>query len=175
MKRSCTLLVTIFVLSGCGLIASQRQQEAFRQANVIREECRQRRLAGELKSYVESARCSQERMRQIIAESGHPYMDLVDLDLAYNMALAQRVDKGELSETDAKLQAAELRTRISSEEQRRAMLTYQSQLQAQQAWQNAIRMLNDNLQRQQDRDTLTAPRTMAPITCYQFGNTIQCH
>lgn len=62
---------------------------------------------------------------------------------------------------------------------------YQVLLQEQQAqqaaWQNAIRMLNDNLQRQQDRDALMLQQQqpLAPTTCYTqyLGNgqtRIQC-
>lgn len=182
MKRLSALLVTAFALSGCGLIAAQRQfvdQEALRQANMIVAECRQRRLAGELKSNAESVRCSNDRVRQVIAESGYPYMDLVDLQLAYRLAVAQREDEGKITHEEVGLLIAELNVQLENEARRRAMVAYQvdqHQQQAQQAaWQNAISMMNDNLQREADRNALTAPTTMPPITCQQFGNMIQCH
>ena len=108
-------------------------------------------------------------------------MDLIDFQFAYDMAVVERVDKGELSEAEGTLLSAELRTRITSEEKRRNMLAQQAQAQRDQAWQNSIRMLNDNLQRQQDRDALMfqQQQPLAPTTCYTqyLGNgqtSIQC-
>lgn len=205
MKRLSTLVVTIFLLSGCGaaarreaflaeLEAKEQQRKAFRDGEeLIEKECRQKSLTGELKGHVSVARCVQERKRDLMIKRGDPHMDLVDLQFAYRLALARRMDEGTLSEEDAKLLDAELAVRIKTEIERRNMLAYQAQLQAQQtrmrqeqleaeqaqrarqAWQDAIRMLNENLQRQRDRDTLLAPRPIPPITCYQYGNMVQCH
>ena len=201
MKRLGALFVTVFLLSGCGsaarreafladLLAAEQQSKTFRETEkLIEEECQQKRLAGELKGHVAAIRCVQERKRDLMIKRGDPHMDLVDLQFAYRIALARRMDEGVLSREDAELLDAELAVRIKAEIERRNMLAHQAQLQAQQArnqqaqlqtrqaseaWRDFIRMLNDNLQRQQDRDALTAPRTMPPITCYQYGNMIQC-
>lgn len=174
MRGLAAVLATIFVLSGCGLSAAQRVQQAFRQANSIRVECRQRHLAGELKSYVERVRCGNDRVGQAIAESGYPYMDLVNLEIAYRMAVAHRLDKGELSEAEANLQLAELQTRLGSEQQRRDMAAYQTQLQAKQTATQQWQAWNQWQQNERIIRSLQTPRTMAPITCYKYGNMIQC-
>lgn len=182
MKRIDALLVTVILLSGCATTAQQhklRQEEAHRKADLIWEECKQRHVAGELKTYVEKFKCSQDRVRQVYIDYGFSYMDLLDLMAAYQMALGERIDKGELSLAQAEVQMAEVRTRVTSEMEKRNRAGNQEQLQSQQvrqqAWQDALKMLNDNMQRQQDRDALMAPRTMAPITCQQFGAMIRCY
>jgi hypothetical protein len=120
MKRLAKrLFMTLLALevAGCASVALQRQQEAWQQAHQISQECSQRRLSGGLSGHVASALCSTDRARQVIAASGYPHMDLVDLFFAYRMALAQRTDNGSLSHEEANLRLAELRTRLTSEEQ----------------------------------------------------------
>lgn len=209
MRGLATVLATVFVLSGCGSAAlEQRRREALlaemaaaeRQAKLRKAEAEAEELiekeCRKLKGHVAAARCVQEKRRPLMVERGDPHMDLVDLQFAYQLALARRMDEGTLTEEDTKLLDAELAVRINAEIQRREILAQQARLQAeharmqqaqleaqqaqqaQQSWQNFIRMLNENLQRQRDRDALTeaftAPRTMPPITCYQYGNMIQC-
>lgn len=178
MKTLGALLVTGFLLSGCAALEQQRQQEVFRQHDAIKEQCRQKHVLGELKTYAERARCGEDRIRRLYAENNFPHMDWLNLMHAYEVALSERVDKGELSLAEANVQMAELGIRFVNEAKRRDEEAHQTQLQSQQArqqaWQDALRMLNDNLQRQQDRDALMTPRPMAPITCQQFGTMIQC-
>jgi len=149
------------VLAGCAT-AARRQQEAFEEAARIASDCRAKRVSGELKGHVASAQCSNDRIRQVIAASGFPHMDLIDLDLAYRMAVARRIDEGTLSEDDAKLLYAEVRAALSSEVQRRNALAAQTQAHHAQSY----RALMEELRQLQPRQ---------PITCHQVMNTITCN
>lgn len=120
-KRVQVMVVSLLVFSiaGCVSMALQRQREAWQQAGRILFECEEKRSAGELSNYLESVLCSNDRARQVIAESGYPYMDLVNLLYAYRLAAARRIDAGSLARDEAELQWAELMTRVVNDEQRR--------------------------------------------------------
>lgn len=164
-------MVLILGLAGCAFSALRRQQEAQLYSQQIIIECRSKRLRGELSGYVASVLCSNDRIRQVWAESGYPYMDLIDLQLAYRMAQAKRIDEGTLSEEDAQLQLAELGSRVNTEVQRRNVM-------AQQAHSQRLQSIGALLQglaaweQSQSPPALAAPR---PINCYQHGNFIQCN
>jgi hypothetical protein len=136
-------------------------------------ECKERRLSGELTSHVASALCSNDRARQVIAASGYPHMDLADLLFAYRMALARRTDEGQLSEQEANLQLAELRTRLASEEQRRNIMTQQVELQAQQAYSHWLQGYGTLLQGLGTwNQSLTPTAHTGPVTCFRSGNAV---
>jgi len=96
--RQIILAATTFtlLLVGCEPLVAQRQQEVFKQAQAISAECHEKRLSGQLKGFADAARCSNDRMRQIWADAGFPYMDLVDLMAADRLAVAERMDKSYL-------------------------------------------------------------------------------
>src|SRR4029453_17910649 len=123
-------------------------------------ECHEKRLSGQLRGFADAARCSNDRMRQIWADAGFPYMELVDLMAADRLAVAERMDKGELSIAEANVQMAEFGVRVINEAQRRDAESRQTAIQAQQVQQAAfgrtLNILNENLQRQQDGAVLTA-------------------
>jgi hypothetical protein len=102
--RQIILLATTFtlLLVGCAPLVTQRQQEVFKQAQAISTVCHEKRLSGQLRGFADAARCSNDRMRQIWADAVFPYMDLVDLMAADRLAVAERMDKGELSIAEAK-------------------------------------------------------------------------
>lgn len=176
---SAALIAVWLVSSGCTAVASQRQEalkQAHQQAMQIAQECREQRLAGVLSGHVESARCSNDRMRQLWASAGYPYMDLVDLFLAYRMALAQRIDEGKLPKEEAQLLAAELQTRLASEEQRRNATALQAQAQAQQArsqWLQSYGALLQGLALW--NQALSPPAPQGPLTYLRSGNMITCN
>jgi hypothetical protein len=51
-------------------------------------ECRAKRLAGELKTYVESARCSNPRIIQAFSKANYRYMDLIVLFTAKRLQVS---------------------------------------------------------------------------------------
>ncbi len=121
--RAAAAAAALALLAGCAQDQAQRQargfQEARQQVAQIFEVCKQKRLSGELPGHVASADCSNDRARQVLLENDYPYMDLVDLWLAYRMDIAKRIDEGELSEEDAQSEFTEQVTRINNEAERR--------------------------------------------------------
>jgi hypothetical protein len=169
MKPTFILGVLVFALSGCTSIALQRQQAAWQQAQQIAMECKEKHLAGEFTGHVASVHCSTDRARQVMAASGYPHMDLVDLFLAYRMALAQRVDDGKLSGAEASLQVAELLTRLGREEQRRNLVAqeaYSQQLQNYGVLLQGLATWNQPLQPRQPLGPITCSRSGTMVTCY---------
>jgi len=144
------LLATAFtlLLVGCAPLVSPRQQEVFKQAKAISKECHEKRLSGQLKGFTDATRCSNDRMRQMWADAGFPYMDLVDSMAAHRLAIAEGMDKGELSVAEASVQMAELSVRVVNEAQRRDAEARQTAIQAQpvqsRLWQNSLTVLNEN-------------------------------
>ena len=138
--RQIILLATTFtlLLIGCAPLVAQRQQEVFKQAQAISAECHEKRLSGQLKGFADAARCSNDRMRQIWADAGFPYVDLVDLMAAHRLAIAERMDNGELSIAEANVQMAEFGVPVVNEAQRRDAEARQTVIQAQQIQQAAF-------------------------------------
>ena len=126
LRTLISLLISLF-LAGCVSIALKRQEAAMKEGEKIKQECEQRRVQGLLKTYVESAQCSNDKMRRVIQESGFPHMDIIDLLLASRLALSQRVDGGQLTEAEANLLLAELGIRLNSEIRYRNLAAYQAE------------------------------------------------
>jgi hypothetical protein len=82
-------------------------------------ECRAKRLSGELKTYVESVECSNPRIVEAWSAANYKYMDLVKSFAAKRLELARRVDRGELSEDQNQRQIADFYSWLRAEERRR--------------------------------------------------------
>jgi hypothetical protein len=82
-------------------------------------ECRAKRLSGELKTYLESVECSNPRIVEAWSAANYQYMDLVNSFAAKRLELARRVDRGELSEEQNQRQIADFYSRLQAEERRR--------------------------------------------------------
>jgi hypothetical protein len=166
MKCAISALVVTAVLGLTGCAASraaQRQRELVVAMRSIDADCQQRRASGEITTSVGFVQCGQDRIRQAMVESGYPYMDLVDLIGAYRMALAVRVDKGEMSKEEGNLQLAELRTRIATEEHQRTTLSAQAQAQRTQAAGAFLQGLG-----------VWSQSFRNPIRCFQSGIAVVC-
>jgi hypothetical protein len=124
LSHNCAVLGLLLVgllLGGC---ASARYREAEEKSRAATADCRTKRLAGELSSREASARCSEPKIRAAFTAAGYPYMDLIELHLAHRLLNAQKVDRGEISEDQARLNNAEVISRINGEIARRdAMAT----------------------------------------------------
>ncbi len=118
IKNLPALLAAALLLAACAGSRdqqSQRIQEGWARAHAIAGECRTRRLAGELPGHVASAQCSNDGMRQAIAGGGYPYMDLVNVYLARRLVVAERVDAGEISESQGNAEIAEVYAAMSQQ------------------------------------------------------------
>jgi hypothetical protein len=160
------------LLPGCVSMTS-RQQQAWQQASQVMEACRAQRLTGELPDYTASVQCSNSRMRQIIAAGGYPYMDLVDLWLAYRMALAQHVDDGTLTEADMNLKGAELKVRLTSEARRRDAMAQEAR--AQEAMNTAALLQGLAVWNAPMQPPTSSVPPRGTITCWTYTGGWQCH
>ncbi len=167
MKILATCLVAVFVLSGCAAIQIQRHEAAFQRANEIAAECRQKRLSGILPNNVASAQCSNPRMGTELAKVNYPYMDLINLWLAYRTALAKRIDDGETPEAEANLPYAEFMTRLNSEVYRRNAALQQSAALRAASYNNVMQGLAAWQRVAQPQQRI--------ITCTTFGNITTCN
>ncbi|WP_298107718.1 hypothetical protein [Bradyrhizobium sp.] len=82
-------------------------------------ECREKRLAKEIKGFKASAECSNPQIIAAYQEAQYQYMDLVFVAAAARVAGGENVDKGKITEAEYDLQLAELNSRIVAEEERR--------------------------------------------------------
>lgn len=93
-------------------------------------ECRGARLRGELKGYVASTQCSNQRIRAASQEAGNPFMDLLDVELATRLADAEKIDKGQMTEAEAGLHIAQVHAQMTEEARRRVFEAQAAQNQA---------------------------------------------
>ncbi len=149
----------------------ERWKEAMQRANQVAEACVEKRKRGELPGYVAGHRCAESRVRRVLAESGYPHMDLVNLWLAYDLALSRRIDDGKISEEVGEGQIAKLMTRITNEIQRRGLA--KNPMRAQ--WHQRYGMLLQGLGIWQR--SLNPPALIGDlITCTRIGGrTITCN
>jgi hypothetical protein len=82
---------------------SPAMQAAGNEAAAAINECKSKRLSGELKSFVQSAQCSNPRIVAAFKKASYRYLDLVTLMTAKRLQIAQRLDRNEMSEADANL------------------------------------------------------------------------
>jgi hypothetical protein len=82
-------------------------------------ECRGRRLAGELKTFVASAQCANPRITQAFSKANYRYMDLVTLMAVKRMQISERLDRKEISEADANVQLQQAFTDVVTAEKLR--------------------------------------------------------
>lgn len=104
-------------------ISTQSYQERLKQAGVEAkaavDECRNKRLVGELKTYVASVNCSNPRFLEAYQNAGYPYMDLISQITAKRLEVAEKIDAGKLTEGQAQLETAKFITHISDIERKR--------------------------------------------------------
>lgn len=143
--RAILLVACVLCLSACAqqqaarvaqqnrIAEQQRIAEGWRAAHRLASEkvaeCRERRLRGELKSYVESVQCSTDFVRAAYRNANWPHMDLINLREAARMSGAEQVDQKVTTESGLVSQLAELDVRIRNELERRANVERQYALQ----------------------------------------------
>lgn len=89
------------------------------QMRIIREQCEERRRSGEFKNVSEVERCANPRVTTAYQQAGYPYMDLIRFAAAARLAGADKVDKGEIKESDYAHERLILRDRLAAEINRR--------------------------------------------------------
>jgi hypothetical protein len=80
---------------------SPEMQAAGNEAAAAINECRAKRLSGELKTFAQSAQCSNTRIIAAFKKANYRYMDLVVLMTAKRAQIAERLDQRQMTEADA--------------------------------------------------------------------------
>jgi hypothetical protein len=154
----------------------------------ILAECELKRLRGELKTYAQSAECSNPVIVQAHQEAGDPAMNLVYLFTAYRLAIADRIDRGALSQPEGNLMLAQLVSRINTERLQRDMAaaqqrarsgaSYEALLQGLGVWQSFSKQLTLNGTADPSRPAPPQEASQqthgSAVTCYQNGPRIAC-
>jgi len=117
-------------VAGCSRYANKLQQSSprligakFPQANektlAAMAECKSKRLSGELKTYVQSAKCSNPRMIRAFQDAGYPYMDIIELYAAKRIELAKNVDEKKITEEEYEISNKEFVSQLIEKEKER--------------------------------------------------------
>ena len=104
----------LFAMGGPEALA---QAEAQSRAAIL--ECRNRRLSGDLKSYVESAQCSSPTIIAAYQQAGYRYMDLIASYAAKRLELSEKTDQGKLTEAQATAEMAQFFSGLVDRERQR--------------------------------------------------------
>lgn len=104
-------------------VTSQSPAEALKQAGILADaavmECRNRRLSGELKTYVESVQCASPKVIEAYRSAGYRYMDLINLMTAKRLELSEKLDNGKITEAQSQLAYAQFMTSVTDIERQR--------------------------------------------------------
>jgi hypothetical protein len=118
----CLAVLACVVLAGCGG-AGPTETPAIKAASEemrsIRAQCEARRRSGELTSVTAVERCAEPGVIAAYRDAGYPYMDLIRFAEAARLAGAEKVDKGEISQSEYDHQRGALRDRLAAEIDRR--------------------------------------------------------
>jgi hypothetical protein len=98
--------VVSLALSGCGIIRQAEVRQFGTEARAVMQDCRNKRLAGELRGYVASAQCSNPRLAQLAAFYRAADGDVVALFLARRLEIAERMDAGKLTEAQGQVETS---------------------------------------------------------------------
>lgn len=123
-------------LGGCGIIQQRAMQERAaslqQQMSDAAQQCLTMYPVATPKVAVARATCLNGA--EAIIRPIYRYPDLLDLKAATRSALADKVDRGMLSQADANLQFAQANSQMAAEEQRRANADRSVSAQEQVAW-----------------------------------------
>jgi len=82
------------------------------------KECKAKRLSGELKTYVQSATCSNPGVVQAFSSVNYKHMDLIQGFVAKRLELAEELDRGQITEAQGERELSDLANRVWTEERR---------------------------------------------------------
>jgi hypothetical protein len=93
--------------------------KALREAQQAINECKAKRVSGELPTFAASAQCSNPRLIQAFSAAHYRYIDLIQVLAARRLEIAKRIDRKELTEDQAQLEYARLMMKITAVERQR--------------------------------------------------------
>jgi hypothetical protein len=109
-------------------VATAQKRETFRtEIEKIVNNCKEKRLSGEVKGFVGSVNCSNPLIRNAALKANYPYMDLIELYLAKKLQLAERVDARIMTEGDMQVALAQVLVDITDQERQRNQVARENQ------------------------------------------------
>jgi hypothetical protein len=150
------LVPVCMLIAGCGLARQQQEMQAREKlkadAYAAAQNCDITVPPGNPKTAVARAKCQTEAWA--ILRPTMPYPDLLDLLIAKRLAIAERVEKGQLTIAEANEAIASARSEVTAEEQRRSLA-------------------NRSVSAQEGIAAASASAA-GPHSCTRFGNTVNC-
>jgi hypothetical protein len=83
------------------------------------DECKAKRLSGQLPSHAASAQCSNPTMIAAFKEARYKYMDLIQFFAAKRLELATKIDRGEMNEQQGQVETQRIYAGIQATERQR--------------------------------------------------------
>lgn len=148
------ILFTILLLIGCGGVSKEQEEMAVANMRSGMDACKQINT-----TYFDYAVCMNAVADKYFQAVDFPYPEVVSLSNSYHLALAQRVDAGELTPQQALQIWMQLRRELIGQ----ASAVRRAEAQRASEWRQLIQALNN---------TYYLSR---PITCFQNGPFITCN
>ena len=140
--------------------------------------CRAREDAGAFRTQREAAQCVNSAVQRVMLSIRYPYTDLLQLVSAFRVGCAGKVDSNVMTTEQCKTQMAELRKRVTAEEQkRRAAAAGKSDpgvKPAAGAKRTNMATLLNGLAGWTNADD-PAPVSTKHLNCMQVGQTVSCY
>jgi hypothetical protein len=92
---------------------------ALQQTQLAAGLCRAKRLSGELPSHAASAQCANPPMLQAFNAAHYRYMDLIQFFAAQRLEVADKIDRGEMTEQQGQVETQKLFASILATERQR--------------------------------------------------------
>jgi hypothetical protein len=92
---------------------------AMKQTETAIMECRAKRLNGELKTYLASAQCANPTIMRSFGAANYRYMDLIAMFTAKRAVIAEKIDRGELTEVQGQAENTKIYSEVVEAEKRR--------------------------------------------------------
>jgi hypothetical protein len=146
----------VLLVAGCGLIRQRELQERSAQlraqSTAAAQVCDERFPKGQVKTAVARTQCVNDALAILRPIMPHP--DLLDLNLATRTALAEKVQKGQLTLAQANEEMMRKQSEMIAEEQRR--------------------VLANRSVRAQETVADASLQAAGPHSCTRIGNTVNC-
>lgn len=144
------------ILGGCGLARQKEAQERYQtiisEVTLWVEDCRKRFPEGQ-KTALARSQCIGKATEGLKGIS--PYPDLIDQENANRDVLAEKWQKGQMTEVEYRAQFAQMHSQMEAERQRR-------------------QMLNRSVSAQESA-AAAAWQASSPVTCTKLGNSTTCY
>lgn len=94
-------------------------QQALKITARAADECKAKRLSGQLPSHAASVQCANPAMLQAFSAAHYRYMDLIEFFAAKRLEVATKIDRGELTEQQGQIETQRLFASIQATERQR--------------------------------------------------------